>query len=92
MPQFHKTPSSGNVCIRCGKPRVFKDSWSEKMSGAQGETTVTHSQFVCPDDDCQKKVERELLQRQVAMKERQDAQDKRELERTLARSQAAKKN
>lgn len=92
MPQFHKTPSTGNVCIRCGQPRVFKDSWSEKMSGAQGESLVTHAQFVCPDPECQKKVELELLQRQVAMKERQDAQDKRELERTLARSQAAKKN
>ena len=43
-------------CIRCGKKRIFSKTWKEK----QGCSVITFSQFVCPDKDCQKIVEKKL--------------------------------
>ncbi len=41
-----------NLCMRCGKDRVVAKIWQEKM----GNSTVITKEMVCPDEDCQKKV------------------------------------
>lgn len=38
--------------MRCGKDRVVAKIWQEKM----GNSTVITKEMVCPDEDCQKKV------------------------------------
>lgn len=42
-----------NVCVRCGAERIVLKSWSEKI----GSQTVIVTQTVCPNPECQKKVE-----------------------------------
>lgn len=91
MTKISMKPTSGNVCTRCGKPRIFKDSWQEKFESGQGKSVLTYSQFVCPDPECQKQVEIALAEKQVLAQERQDAQDKREQDRVIARTQASKR-
>jgi hypothetical protein len=44
---------STTVCVRCGKPRVIL-SVTEGMAG--GSSIVT-TETICPDPDCQKKVD-----------------------------------
>jgi hypothetical protein len=53
-------PISSNVCTRCGKPRVNGKSWTEKITNYSGTSTVTHTQTICPDPNCQKLVEEKL--------------------------------
>ena len=86
-----KNPS-GNICTRCGKQRIFKDSWQEKLVTGQGQSLVTYSQFVCPDPDCQKLMELDLAEKQQISRERQDNQDKRIQERNEARIRSAQEN
>ncbi len=42
-------------CIRCGKPRIFKRRWKDRVDG-KGQI-VTHEEYVCPDRACQKIVD-----------------------------------
>ncbi len=44
-----------NPCIRCGKERVFVRLWEEKIYGS----IVTTTENACPDQECQKIVEKE---------------------------------
>lgn len=53
------TNSVGNVCIRCGKVRIFSKTWQEKS----GTATLTYSNYVCPDPKCQIIVEKQLAKR-----------------------------
>lgn len=48
-----------NPCIQCGKERVDGRSWKEKS----GASVVTHTQTICPDADCQKKVDQAIADR-----------------------------
>ncbi len=43
--------------------RIEKKSWDEKI----GESTVTRTLTVCPDPECQKIVERELLDKKTKL-------------------------
>lgn len=43
-------------CIRCGKMRVLKKKWTEKINGS----LTTYTMSVCPDPDCQKIVEEQI--------------------------------
>lgn len=43
-------------CIRCGKERIASKTWDEELNGS----TVTYTLTVCPDPECQKKVDAEL--------------------------------
>lgn len=56
--------STGNVCIRCGKVRIVGKTWQEQS----GTATLTCTEYVCPDTECQKIVEKQLAKR-VADKE-----------------------
>jgi tRNA U34 2-thiouridine synthase MnmA/TrmU len=44
-------------CIRCGKLRIFKKSWSEKTGNSP---IITHVLSVCPDKACQKILDEEF--------------------------------
>lgn len=46
-----------SVCIRCGKSRIEGKSWTESLNGSK----VTYTQTVCPDKECQKIVDKQLL-------------------------------
>ncbi len=53
-----------SVCIVCGKRRIVVGTHEEKI----GNSTVVYKDTICPDPECQKKVEkvlnRELEKRQ----------------------------
>lgn len=48
--------SKNSICIECGKQRVVVGTYQEKV----GNTVVTYKETVCPDPECQKKVEKTL--------------------------------
>lgn len=64
-----------SICPRCGKVRIFQKQWKEKLERG---STITHTQMVCPDSDCQKEIEdhfaairakkQELLDKKLAQK------------------------
>lgn len=59
---------SGNVCIRCGKDRVLQKKWQEEVPTFIGVSVVTRSLYVCPDTDCQEKVNVSLEEkRQISL-------------------------
>lgn len=41
-----------NPCIRCGTERVVFKTWEEKI----GNSVIVNIETVCPDPECQKKV------------------------------------
>lgn len=46
---------NSNPCIRCGKPRIVKKTWKEKI----GNAMMTMEETCCPDPICQKEVDSE---------------------------------
>jgi len=52
-------------CIRCGKLRIVAKTWSEKIN----DSLVTYTQTVCPDSECQSKVENELEKKSNKIKD-----------------------
>ncbi len=44
-----------NLCIRCGSQRIVLKTSKEKM----GNSVITTVETVCPDAECQKKVDQE---------------------------------
>lgn len=47
--------SYSNPCVRCGTERIVAKTWKEKVDN----TTITNTQTICPNADCQKKVEKD---------------------------------
>ena len=45
-----------SVCIVCGKHRIVVATHEEKI----GNSTVTYKETICPDPECQKRVEKVL--------------------------------
>jgi hypothetical protein len=66
-----------SVCIVCGKRRIIVASHEEKI----GNSTVIYKETICPDPECQKKVEKvlgkELEKRQLSAKNQQIRVDER---------------
>jgi hypothetical protein len=58
------TTINENVCIKCGKQRIVVGSHEEKV----GTSTVTYKDMICPDPECQKKVEK-ILQQEYGKRE-----------------------
>lgn len=44
-----------NLCTRCGTERVVSKTWKEKI----GQSIVITTENVCPNNQCQKKVDME---------------------------------
>lgn len=49
-----------NVCSRCGKTRILSKSWTEKRD----TSTLKYTLSLCPDEACQKLVERDNDERE----------------------------
>lgn len=52
--------TSNSICTLCGKPRIVSETWLEKIETHYGFTQVTHTTTICPDPECQKKVDIDL--------------------------------
>lgn len=66
-----------SVCIVCGKRRIIVATHEEKI----GNSVVVYKETICPDPECQKKVEKvlgkELEKRQLSAKNQQIRVDER---------------
>lgn len=51
-----------NPCIRCGSERILSKTWEEVVELYSRQTTITNTEFVCPDAKCQKLVETQLAE------------------------------
>ena len=60
-------------CIRCGKTRIFKKSWTQDVAGSK----VTYTLTVCPDPQCQEIVTQQLQSRKERLEKIQSASLKR---------------
>lgn len=50
-----------NPCIHCGRERIVSRTWEEEMVTFSGtRVQVSHTETVCPDADCQARVNTEL--------------------------------
>ena len=77
------TKTTSNPCSRCGKDRIIARTWEETSETATSSSSrIIHTMMICPDVDCQKKVEASIAvmrQKQAALveaKEQRDAQHK----------------
>lgn len=69
-----KVQTVSNCCVRCGRERIYSKSW-EETTIAENQTTITYTEMVCPDPECQKVVDEEWA---VKKKEKETfAQNKR---------------
>lgn len=66
-----------NPCTRCGKQRIIAKTWTEDVVAFFGTSTVTYTETVCPDPECQKIVEEKLEAQKQKSREMQDAKEKR---------------
>ena len=56
-------------CILCGNLRVFSKRWKDKLDGRGN--VITHTESVCPDKECQKKVDQKFTE----IRERREASE-----------------
>jgi hypothetical protein len=68
---------AGNVCTRCGKPRVAVKTYEEVVQ----TSTVTYTIMECSDPDCQSQVNKTLKAEEVKRNYIKSEQEKRELQR-----------
>ena len=54
--------SNSTPCIRCGKERIVSKTWKEEVTNFFGSSFITHTETVCPDEECQKIVEAKFKQ------------------------------
>ncbi len=61
--------SDFTVCIICGNLRIFSRQWKERVDGRG--TVVTHTESICPNPECQKKVDAKFSE----IRERREASE-----------------
>ncbi len=61
--------SKKNPCIRCGAERIIAKTWTETVKTYSGESTITRTMMVCPDPDCQAKVEASFAANKVRLED-----------------------
>lgn len=77
-----------NPCVRCGQERILSKVWSETVSSFSNP--VTHSLWVCPNEECQSVVDVGIREkREKAEAIRRDI-EKRALERKAAKTSPSK--
>jgi hypothetical protein len=68
-----------NACSRCGKQRIISRTWNESIDTLRGKVTISYSDSKCPDNECQKIVDSELLvEEQKRIKLRDDKEKKKQ--------------
>lgn len=75
-----------NLCTRCGNERVFSKSWEETIEVYERKTTIINTEFVCPDPECQKKVEGQIADQKAKRKFSEDLKEKEKQIRTKLRT------
>jgi hypothetical protein len=65
-----------NPCTRCGKERIVSRTYNEEIATFFGTSTVTHTETVCPDPECQKIVEERLDAQKQKSQELKDEKQK----------------
>ncbi|HSW88699.1 MAG TPA: hypothetical protein VLG12_06070 [Candidatus Saccharimonadales bacterium] len=74
-----------NPCIHCGQERIVSRTWDEEMITFSGtRVQVSHTETVCPDPECQKRVNSELSDLKQKRVEIQEKKEKRAAD-TLAK-------
>lgn len=53
-----------NPCVRCGTERIVLKTWKEHVNTFFGNSTVVHTETVCPNKECQKLVNKEIAYQQ----------------------------
>lgn len=82
-----------NPCIRCGKERVFFKTWNESTTTFSGSLVkIVHTQFVCPDADCQKIVNSKLTAEREKREEMHRTKEKRAAENKAKKSRISTKS
>ena len=81
-----------NPCTRCGKERKSGKSYTEEIKTFLGSTTITHTDTVCPDAECQKIVEEKLAVQKAKTEELKLEKQKKLDIATAARKQKALDN
>ena len=54
-----------NPCVRCGKERIVLKTWTALVGKAQ----LTYTDTACPDSDCQKVINDEILAQRTKREE-----------------------
>ena len=78
-----------SVCIRCGKYRIVTGTKKEKV----GNSTLVHTNTVCPDPECQKIVDTQLareLEKREANKNRNENRNRQPKKKAPKPSTASK--
>jgi hypothetical protein len=70
-----------SICIKCGKQRIVVATRKEKV----GNTFVVYKETICPDPDCQEKVEKILAQEKEKRQQSISNQKQRIAERNSAK-------
>ena len=70
-----------SVCIKCGRQRIVVATHKEKV----GNTYVIYKETICPDPDCQLKVEKILALEKEKRQQSMSNQRQRIAERQLAK-------
>ena len=70
-----------SICPRCGKERVVVSTHDEMVS----ESKITYTQTVCPNPECQKKVDKDLENDERKRAILKDEQEKRLLQKLASK-------
>jgi hypothetical protein len=73
---------TGNLCIRCGKPRIEVKTWKEHLKGE----VLIHTSTTCPDAECQKIIDKQF----AAQRAKRIEVEKEREQRIIANRLAAK--
>jgi hypothetical protein len=75
------TTDNPSICIKCGKQRIVVATRKERV----GNTFVVYKETICPDPDCQEKVEKILAQEKEKRQQSISNQKQRIAERNSAK-------
>ncbi|MEX1052267.1 MAG: hypothetical protein WEC80_00285 [Patescibacteria group bacterium] len=75
-----------NLCIRCGKERVVKKTWKEKVDNSVIENVL----MICPDGSCQKIVEMRIQKQKDKNDEIRERYEERAAQRKVEREKNRK--
>ena len=59
-----------NLCTRCGKERIIVEEWIEEAQTERRANTIRHIKTSCPDPECQKIVDQNLVKEKQKNDER----------------------
>jgi hypothetical protein len=76
-----------NPCTRCGRQRIQTKKWKEKIATLSGRTTIiTRAINICPDKECQKVVDKELLAQKAKRDKIKEDREKRVKENLMKKA------